>query len=43
MHAPSVSVTGPSMFNQMMGTGTAIQETVRMRQNSIAIQYGMKF
>lgn len=43
MHAPSVSVTGPSMFNQAMGTGTAIQETVRMRQNSFAIQYGVKF
>lgn len=43
MHAPSVSVTGPSMFNQMMGTGTQVQETVRMRQNAIAIQYGWKF
>jgi long-chain fatty acid transport protein len=43
MHAPSVSVTGPSMFNQMAGTGTAIQETVKMRQNAIAIQYSWKF
>jgi long-chain fatty acid transport protein len=43
MHAPSVSVTGPSMFNAMMGTGALIQETVRMRQNSLAIQYGWKF
>jgi long-chain fatty acid transport protein len=43
MHAPSVSVTGPSMFNQMMGTGTMIQETVRMRQNAVAIQYGWRF
>lgn len=43
MHAPSVSVTGASMFNQQMGTGTLIQETVRMRQNSVAVQYGWKF
>lgn len=43
MHAPSVRVTGPSMFNAMMGTGTLLQETVRMRQNSFAVQYGWKF
>ena len=43
MHAPSVSVTGASMFNQQMGTGSLIQETVRMRQNAVAVQYAWKF
>ena len=43
MHSPSVSVTGASMFNQQMGTGTLIQETVRMHQNSVAVQYSWKF
>ena len=43
MYAPSVTVTGPSMFNAAMGTGTAIQETVKMRQTSIGVQYGVKF
>lgn len=43
MYAPSVSVTGPSLFNGLLGSGTAIQETVKMRQTSIGVQYGMKF
>ncbi len=43
MYAPSVSVTGPSLFNGLLQSGTAIQETVKMRQMSIGIQYGMKF
>ena len=43
MYAPSVSVTGPSMFNQLLGSGTAIQETVKMRQMSVGVQYGVKF
>ena len=43
MYAPSVSVTGPSLFNGLLGSGTAIQETVKMRQMSIGVQYGMKF
>jgi long-chain fatty acid transport protein len=43
MYAPSVSVTGPSLFNGLLQSGTAIQETVKMRQMSLGIQYGMKF
>lgn len=43
MVAPKVTVTGPSMFNGMMGTGTMIQESVSMRQYSIGVQYGWKF
>lgn len=43
MYAPSVSVTGPSLFNGLLQSGTAIQETVKMRQMSIGVQYGMKF
>lgn len=37
MYAPSVSVKGPSMFNP------AFTETVKMRQMSIGVQYGLKF
>lgn len=43
MYAPSVSVTGPSLFNGLLKSGTAIQETVKMHQTSLGIQYGMKF
>jgi long-chain fatty acid transport protein len=35
MHAPRVSVSGPSLL-----AGT---ETVSMKQNSLAVQWGMKF
>ncbi|GAA6143154.1 outer membrane protein transport protein [Hydrogenophaga sp. 5NK40-0174] len=43
MYAPSVTVKGPSMFNGLMGSGTAIQESVKMRQMSLGIQWGMTF
>lgn len=43
MHAPSVTTSGPSLFNGLMGSGTAIQESVTMRQNSFGIQYSRKF
>jgi len=44
MHAPRVAVTGPSLFNGLLPTGSPlVQETVSMRQNSIGIQWGMKF
>jgi len=42
-HAPRVTSSGPSLFNSMMGSGTAIQESVSMRQNAFGIQWGMKF
>lgn len=46
MVAPSVSVTGDSMFNGFLPPGSPlapIKETVKMRQTSIGVQYGMKF
>lgn len=44
MYAPSVSVTGPSLFNGFLPPGSPlVQETVKMRQMSMGIQYGMKF
>jgi long-chain fatty acid transport protein len=44
MHAPRVSVTGASLFNGLLPPGSPlVQETVSMRQNSIGIQWGMKF
>ncbi len=44
-YAPSVSVTGSSMFNMQPGMppGTNMQETVRMKQTIIGVQYGWKF
>lgn len=44
-YAPSVSVTGSSMFNMQPGMppGTNMQETVRMKQTIVGIQYGWKF
>ncbi len=40
----SRSVTGPSMFNGMMPPGTPfISETIRMKQQSIGIQYSRRF
>lgn len=43
MHAPSVTTSGASLFNSMLGSGTAIQESVKMRQNAFGVQWGMKF
>jgi long-chain fatty acid transport protein len=42
MYAPKHTVTGPSMYNGMMGT-TTITETIRMSQQSLGVQYGWKF
>jgi long-chain fatty acid transport protein len=41
MHAPRQSVSGPSLFNGMMGSNAT--ETIRMHQNSIGVQMGWKF
>jgi long-chain fatty acid transport protein len=44
MHAPRVAVTGASLFNGFLPPGSpAVAETVKMRQNSFGIQWGMKF
>ena len=38
------SVTGPSMFNGLMPPGTPfISETIRMKQQSIGVQYSRRF
>jgi long-chain fatty acid transport protein len=44
-YAPSVSVTGASMFNSQPGmpAGTNMQETVKMKQTTLGVQYGWKF
>jgi long-chain fatty acid transport protein len=42
MMAPSNSVSGSSMFNAFMG-GAAGNETVKMNQQSLGVQWGWKF
>lgn len=44
-HAPAVTVTGASLFNFQPGMppGTQMQESVRMKQTIVGIQYGWKF
>jgi len=44
-YAPSVSVTGGSLFNMQPGMppGTQMQETVKMKQMTVGVQYGWKF
>ena len=43
MYAPKNSVTGDSLFATMNGTPSAWQDTVRMSQQSLGVQYGWKF
>ncbi|MCE3269876.1 MAG: outer membrane protein transport protein (OMPP1/FadL/TodX) [Ramlibacter sp.] len=43
MYAPSRSVTGSSMFNNLMGAGAAGNETIRMRQFSVGIAWATRF
>lgn len=44
LHAPRVSVTGPSLFNGLLPAGSPlVQESVSMRQNAIGVQWGMRF
>ncbi len=43
MYAPKSTVTGPSMYNDMMPGASGITETIRMSQQSLGIQYGWKF
>lgn len=44
-YAPKVTVTGGSLFNYQPGMppGTNMQETVRMKQTMVGVQYGWKF
>jgi len=43
MVAPSQSVTGPSMFNAVLGPGAGGNETISMRQMSIGLAWSRKF
>ena len=43
MLAPRQSVTGPSLFNAVMGPGAGGNETVRMRQTAIGLAWSHKF
>lgn len=43
MYAPSNSVSGPSLFNAVMGPGAGGNETIRMRQYSIGIAWSRRF
>lgn len=43
MYAPRRSVTGPSLFNGIMGAGAAGNETIRMRQFSFGLGWAKRF
>jgi long-chain fatty acid transport protein len=43
MVAPRKSVTGASLFNNLMGPGAAGNETIRMRQFSIGLAWARRF
>lgn len=43
MVAPRQSVSGPSLFNAMMGPGAGGNETIRMRETSIGLGWARKF
>lgn len=43
MMAPRQSVTGPSLFNGIMGAGAAGNETIRMRQYSLGVAWSRRF
>lgn len=43
MVAPRQSVTGPSLFNAVLGPGAGGNETIRMRQTSFGLGWSRKF
>lgn len=43
MFAPRQSVTGPSMFNAVLGAGAGGNETVRMSQYAVGLAWSRKF
>ena len=43
MNASRKSVSGTSLFDALMGPGAGGQETIRMRQQSLGVQYGWRF
>ena len=43
MTAPRQTVTGPSMFNAILGAGAGGNETIGMKQTSFGLAWGLKF
>ena len=43
MYAPENSVTGSSMFNSIAGAGAGGNETIKMSQQSLGVQFGWKY
>ncbi len=43
MYAPSKSVSGPSLFNAVLGPGAGGTETIRMRQFSFGLAWARRF
>lgn len=43
MYAPENSVSGSSMFNSIAGAGAGGNETIKMSQQSLGVQYGWKY
>jgi long-chain fatty acid transport protein len=43
MYAPENSVTGSSLYNALMGPGAGGNETVRMKQQAIGVQFGWRY
>jgi long-chain fatty acid transport protein len=43
MYAPSNSVSGPSLFNAVLGPGAGGNETIRMHQYSIGVAWSRRF
>ena len=43
MVAPRQTVTGPSLFNAVLGAGAAGNETISMKQTAIGLAWGRKF
>jgi len=43
MYAPENSVSGSSMFNSIAGAGAGGNETIKMSQQSLGIQFGWKY
>ena len=43
MTAPRQTVTGPSLFNSVLGAGAAGNETIGMKQSAFGLAWGYKF
>lgn len=43
MHARNNSVSGSSLFNGLVGPGAGGTETIRLKQNSLGVQFGWRY